>query len=488
MAALKRKSIRGGAVMIISQGISIVIQVTSTVVLARLLTPGDYGVMAMVMTVTSFAGLFRDLGLSSAAIQTKNLSRAQQNNLFWLNVTMGTVLTVIVAAASPLVAWFFGKPELTAVTLALSASFLIGSLGTQHGAMLVRNMQFGKQAAAGIGGAFIALAVSITLAFNSFSYWSLVWGNLCGGLVTTSLLYILSPFRPGLTSKGSGIWDMLKFGASITAFDIVNYFQRNLDNILIGKFWGQGPLGFYSKAYSLLMLPITSIRGPITAVAFPAMSRLQNEPEALRSYYLKTTSLIALVSMPLTAFFFVASNPIVELVLGRQWLGVAPIFSYLALAAFIQPTSGFAGSLLLSLGQGQRYFTCGLFNSLCLSACFIVGVHWGPIGVAVAYAAGNYVVLYPWLWWAFRKSPVKFSMFAKACYFPVCVSILGILGALFIQSYLSVASPFIHLVVLAASFTFASAPLFFLTREGRKRASMMREIFKQLRNKLPQKE
>ena len=166
MADLKKKSVRGGMVTMVSQAASIGIQLTSTVVLARLLSPEDYGVIAMVMAVTSIAGLFRDLGLSSAAIQKKNLTRAQQSNLFWLNVVMGSLLTTIVAVGSPLVAWFYGKPELTAVTLALSASFLIGSIGTQHGAMLVRNMQFGRKAAATITGSVVSLVIAITLALN----------------------------------------------------------------------------------------------------------------------------------------------------------------------------------------------------------------------------------------------------------------------------------------------------------------------------------
>ncbi len=468
LADLNRKSVRGGAVTMVSQAITIGIQLISTVVLARLLSPDDYGVMAMVMAVTGFAGLFRDLGLSSAAIQKKDLTHGQQSNLFWLNVAMGALLTVLVAAGSPLVAWFYGKPELTLVTIVLSASFIIGSLGTQHGARLVREMQFARQAAATIGGAIFGLIVSITLASQGFSYWALVWGSLVGGLTTTLLLFALSPFRPGALHKGSGIRDMLKFGANITAFDFVNYFQRNLDNILIGRVWGPGSLGLYSRAYSLLMLPITSIRGPINAVAFPAMSQLQNEPEAFRNYYLKTTSLIALLSMPMASFFFVASKPIIELVLGKQWLGVAPIFSYLALAAFIQPVSGFAGSLMLSLGQGRRYLSTGLFNATFISICFIIGVSWGPKGVAIAYAIGNYLLLGPWLFWAFRDSPVKLSMFFKCCAFAATISLSGILACiLFRQIHLS-SLPLFQIAIDFTIFVLVSIPFFSLTKIGKR--------------------
>ena len=483
MADLKRKSVRGGAVTLASQGISIAIQLTSTVVLSRLLSPNDYGVMAMVMALTGFAGLFRDLGLSSAAIQKEELTHALQSNLFWLNVAMGALLTLVVAAASPLVAWFYGKPELAVVTFTLSLSFLLGSLGTQHGARLVREMQFARQAVAGILGALIGLVCSITLAFKGFSYWSLVWGNLAGSLATTLLFFAISPLRPGLPSKGSGVRDMLKFGANVTAFDFVNYFARNLDNLLIGRFWGPGPLGLYSRAYSLLMLPINSIRGPINAVAFPALSKLQNEPEAFRNYYLKTTSLIALISMPMAAFFFVAAKPIIHLVLGSQWSGVAPIFSCLALAAFIQPTSGFAGSLLLSLGQGRRYLLCGSFNAVIFSLSFVIGVRWGPIGVAVAYAIGNYVVLYPWLWWAFRESPVSFRMFAGVCFFPLKISASCIIASVITGYFIRGVPPLVEISILGVAFLVATIPLFLLTNAGQSNMILLRNVARHLFNR-----
>lgn len=417
-----------------SQGISIVIQLISTVVLARLLTPEDYGVIAMVMAVTAFAGLFRDLGLSAAAIQRRSLPHSLQSNLFWLNVAMGAFLTGIVAACAPLVARFYGRPELTAVTLALSVTFLVSSLGTQHSARLVREMQFGRKAVASIGGALVGLVISITLALHGYSYWALVLGNLAGTVVATVLLYVFAPFWPGLPTLGTGIRDMLKFGANITAFDFVNYFHRNLDNVLIGRFWGVEALGLYGRAYALLMFPVNAIRGPINAVAFPGMSRLQDHPEAFRNYYVKVTSVVALLTMPTTVFLYGHSERIIRLMLGEQWVGSAPIFSWLALAAFSQPVAGLSGSLLLSLGRGSRYLHCGLFNALVLSACFVIGISWGPIGVAMAYAIGNYVILYPWLKWALKDSPVQPKDVVRAAAYPAVASVVSLVGSRLIVS------------------------------------------------------
>jgi PST family polysaccharide transporter len=452
MADLKRQSVRGGAVTMVTQGIRIAIQITSVMVLSRLLSPNDYGIMAMVIGVTGFAGLFRGLGLSSAAIQKKDLHQPLQSNLFWINVAMGTLLTVIVAVASPLVAWFYGKPELSAVTLALSFSFVLSSLGTQNGARLIREMRFARQAVAGITGAVIGLAVSITMAFHGFSYWSLVWGELASSLATTILLFALSPFRPGLPTRGTGIRDMLKFGANVTAFDFVNYFHRNLDNILIGRFWGPGPLGHYSRAYALLMLPINTIRGPITVVGFPALSRLQDRPAAFREYYRKMTAFVALVSMPFTAFLFIASKVIIALALGPKWEAITPVFAILATVGFVQPVITLWGVVVLSRGMGRRYLHLGIFNTVCSAIGFAAGLPWGPIGVAVGYAVVTYLSAYPILIWAFRGTPLKFGDFTAVTVRPFTASIVAAILCFYISSVISTIPPFVWLALLGSAF------------------------------------
>lgn len=435
LGALKRKSVRGGAVTMLSKGISILIQLTSTVILARLLTPEDYGVIAMVAAVTGFAGLFGDLGLSSAAIQKKGLTLAQQSNLFWLNVAAGALLTALVAAASPLVVLFYGKPELFWVNIALSFSFLIGSFGSQHGAMLVRKMQFGRQAVASIFGALVGLGVCINFALKGLSHWALVWANLSGAAVTTILLFVLSSFRPGWMTKGTGIREMLRFGANVTAFDFINYFHRNLDNLLIGKFVGAGALGFYSRAYTLLMLPINILRSPIKAVGFPALSSLKEQPDAYRNYYKKVTQLLALASMPLTAYLFVSAEGIIYLLLGEDWMGITPIFARLALVAFVQPVITLWGIVVLSRGMGRRYVQMGIFNTGCSAIGFVGGLPWGTVGVATGYAIVTYTTALPILAWAFRDTPLRLGDFLSAVARPFVASVASAGTWLVISSF-----------------------------------------------------
>jgi len=464
-----------------SQGVSVVIQIASTVILSRLLSPDDYGVMAMVMAVTGFAGLFRDLGLSAASIQKGDLSHSQMSNLFWLNVGMGTLLTAALAAASPLVAWFYGEPELVSLTLLLSSTFLISSLGTQHGALMQREMLFGRRAVTGIIGSLVGLAISVILALRGERYWALAWGSIVASLVTTALLFALSSFRPGLWTKGAGIRSMMKFGANVTAFDFVNYFHRNLDNILIGKFWGPIQLGLYSRAYALLMFPINAIRGPINAVAFPAMSRLQNQPEAYRAYYRRVTQLLAFISMPLTAFLFVASEPIIELLLGKNWGEVSPIFSILAMIAFIQPVWSLWGMVLLSRGMGRRYLQLGALNAICTTVGFAAGLSWGAVGVAKGYAIMTYASAFPILWLAFRGTPVRVTDFLTSVRIPCIASVFGAFACLLIISHIHQLSQFLQLAILASVFSCVYLAIFVILPEGRKEVSSISNVLIALR-------
>jgi len=425
LSGLKQKSVRGGKVMMGSQGITVAVQLVSTVILARILTPEDYGIFAMVTAITAFAGLFRDLGLSSAAIQKKGLTTGQQSNLFWLNVLMGAFLTVLIAGCAPLVARFYGRPDLVNVTLVLSLNFIIISLGTQHGTMLVRRMQFGRSSAAMIAGALATLGVSVFCGLQGYAYWSLVWGTLAGASVTTLFLFVFSPFRPGLPSRGHGMRELVGFGANVTAFNFVNYFARNLDNILIGKFVGVDALGMYVRAYQLMMFPIVNLRGPIQSVAFPALSRLQNEPDDFRVFYRKIIAVLSFVTMPMSVYLFMESESIIALVLGGQWGGVSPIFSALAAVAFIQPSLSLIGLVLLSLNHSRRYLHFGFYNSIAVVTGFVIGLRWGAVGVAASYAVVAYLTAYPFLRWAFKGTPVRPNDLMESIFRPAASSLLS---------------------------------------------------------------
>jgi len=422
---LKKQSLHGGAVTLTSQGLMFFIQLGSTMVLARILKPQDYGMMAMVVAVTGLAGVLSNLGLSTATIQRADINHAQVSTLFWINTGVGALVTLAVAVLSPVVAWFYQTPELVWMTLALSSNFFINGLAVQHSALLNRQMRFYSLAKIQVFSTLMGIGTAIVAAKYGLGYWALVLNSLVTSATSVFGTWVASGWVPGRPCFSADVKSMVKFGADIVGFNVINYFARNLDNVLIGRYSGSAALGLYSKAYQLLMMPITNLRDPMTKVAMPALSRLQHEPEQYRNYYMKYISILAFVSMPLVVFMFVCSDQLIRLLLGPQWLGASDLFKILAIAAFIQPVSTTWGLVLLSTGKSKRYLRWGLVNSVIVVTAFMVGIPWGAKGVAVTYSISTYALLYPTLLYAFMGTPIKISDFIFAVWKPIfgCVGI-----------------------------------------------------------------
>lgn len=399
------------------------IQMVSTMVLARILSPADYGMNAMAVTIIGFANIFSNLGLSTATVQRAEITHEQVSALFWINTSIGALLTALTAALSPAVASFYNTPELLWVMVSLSGIFTIGGLSIQHSALLTRQMRFHSIAIIRILSLIAGILIAFVTGYFGFGYWALVFNALTSMTVSSVGFWVSTRWVPGRPRRNTGVDSMIKFGADLVGFDVVNYFARNLDNILIGKYCGAGALGLYSKAYQLLMMPITNLRGPITNVAMPALSRLQKEPERFREYYLKCVSLLAFISMPLVAYMFVCSEPLISLLLGPQWLGTNGIFKILAAAAFIQPVSGTTGMVLISTGQSRRYLKIGIFSSFFFCISFTIGLHWGAVGVAAGYAITNYIFFFPMLFYSFKYTPINTNSFLKSISKPMLASI-----------------------------------------------------------------
>ena len=406
-ADLKGRSVRGGAVTIFAQGAIFFLRMGSTVVLARLLTPQDFGLIAMVTVITGFVMMFKDMGLSMATVQRDEVNHAQISTLFWINVGLSLAVMLVIATLAPAIALFYGEPRLTWITLALASTFIFGGFTIQHQALLRRQMCFGTLAIIEIVAMLNGVVAAILSAWYGAGYWALVIMQSVTAISIAMGVWIGCDWRPGWPKLGSGIRKMLAFGGNLTGCNVVNYFSRNLDNVLIGKFWGAGQLGLYSKAYGLLLLPMQQITGPITAVAIPSLSRLQNDPQQYRRYYLKAISLIAFVTMPGVMFMIIMSDEIIGLVLGQQWTGASRIFAVLGVAALIQPIMGTAGWLFVSTGRTDRMLRLGVVSAVCVLIAFAIGLPFGAVGVAMAYAICNIIFFVPFYWYSCATTPVN---------------------------------------------------------------------------------
>lgn len=245
---------------------------------------------------------------------------------------------------------------------------------------------------------------------------------------------------------------MIRYGLNLTGFDLVNYFSRNLDNILIGRVLGSVALGYYTRAYSLLIFPISNIRGPLTAVAMPALSQLQSDPPRFRAYYRSLVAILGLATMPLAAFCFVAAEPIVEALLGAQWLPAAGVARWLALASFLQPVAGVFGSVLIALGHANRHLKCGLAAAIVVSTTFAVSVQGGLEALSLAYAIANYVLFLPTFLYASRGTGIGLGDFFGSAWRPALAAVVAGLAVLPLKSVLPAISPILLLGVLTTAY------------------------------------
>ena len=411
---LKGKSVRGGLSTIASEGLTNVLRIGSMIVMARLLVPEDFGLIAMVTALTVFAERFKDLGLDMATVQRREITREQVSTLFWINAGVGAFLMFVVAAFSPLISWFYREPRLVLVTVVLSAGFLFGGLTIQHQALLRRQMSFVRLAGVQLCSVALGAAIGIWCAWEGFGYWALIWKEIATAVFSALGTWLVCWWRPGWPTRKAGVRSMMLFGRDITGFNIVYFFSRNIDQILLGKLWGASPLGLYRQAYQLVAMPMNQLLSSISSVAVPGMSALQGEPGRYRQYYTRMVSMLAFITMPVALYIGIFSDSIVRLVLGDKWIASAEIVKIFAVGAFIQPVASTCGIVMVTLGKTQRYFWWGVASSACLIGAYVIGAMWGAIGVATAYAVASYVIVVPSLWYSYRDTPVSISAFLNA--------------------------------------------------------------------------
>ena len=456
-ADLKGRSLRGGALTLTSQGVQFTMQTVSTVVLARLLTPADFGLVAMVTAVTGLATAFADFGLSEATIQRKDISHSQVNALFWINTVIGFGLTFITAALGPVLSWIYKEPRLTRITLLLSLTFVIGGLRAQPNALLKRQMRFKSLALRDIASYALAVPLAIGLAWRGDGYWALVALPLTLNATQTALSWLMVQWRPGLPRHDASVRSMIVFGGNVSVSYLLTNLNRSADGSLVGWYWGASPLGLYSRAYNLLMLPLRQLSAPAASVAVPTFSRIQSDPERFARYYLRAAKLILWFCVPLFGFLFVAASPVIALVLGRKWGEAAPVFQILTISALGQLLLEMSIWVLVSRGLSGQLLKLLLIISPILLGSFVIGLPFGIKGVALAGSLAQLSIL-PWmLHFTFRGTNVTLSRLGQAIVYPLSLGIFGILLAELVLRIIAPATILSQLLVAALGFAAAYA-------------------------------
>jgi PST family polysaccharide transporter len=404
--SLKARVGRGAVHTALSQVVLLTTQIASVVVLSRLLSPADFGLIAMCMPLVALVGMVQDFGLLQATIQRPGIRRDEVSFLFWINMTASLTLAGLLFLSAPLVAAFYGDPRVGPLVAALSVIVVTSGAAAQHGAILQRRMRFGRVAAISATGAVLAFATAAAWASVWPDYWALYAGMVAGTLVPTILTWISAGWLPGRPRKVAGWRSLLGFGAGVTGFNLSNFVTNNADNVLIGRVWGGTELGLYDRAFKLLLFPLNQVSNPLARVMIPGLSRLVNEPHRYRSAYLRVQRLVLFVALPGVAAAIALADRLIPLALGQEWQAAAPIFQALGFAGLLQMLNSPAGWLFISQGRARDYLLWGIAMAVISVGAYVAGLPYGALGVAVALSISQYVKT-PLMWiWLCRRGPV----------------------------------------------------------------------------------
>ena len=449
------RSISGGSSLVISEIGCNVFRLFGTVVLARLLTPEHFGLVTMITALTAFAETFKDLGLGMATMQRQKITHEQISTLFWINTGIGVLLMLILAGASPFISWFYGDHRLLWIALAISSTFLFGGLTVQHQALLRREMRFSRLAFIQVFATGLSTTIGVIMAWWGFEYWSLVVKEVSRAVIQTCATWFMSHWWPGLPVRGSGVRKMFEMGSHLTGFNILAFASRNLDQVLLGKFWGASSVGLYKQAGLLLQMPVSLFSFAIIYVMTPALSALQSDVERYRSYYRRAISFLAFGFMPLIAFIAVYADSVISLILGEKWMASSVILQILAIGAVVDPVASTCGIVMVTNAKTKEYLHVGIAQAVLVSITVLISIHWGIIGIAMGYVLYTLLTLPLLVWYSFRGTPIAPSMFFEAIRYPAIATAVMTLFLLGVRHFIHLHNAFLDLAcagILAGSF------------------------------------
>ena len=403
----KGRTARGALASLTGQGANFVLRLGSMMVLARLLSPRDFGLVGMATAVTGFLILFQDFGLSAAAVQSPSISRVQSSTLFWINLAIGGFLALFCAAMAPLLANFYHEPRVKWLTILIASGFLFTGATAQHRALLSRNMRITALAISDICATVLSVALGISMAALGMGYWALAGMAICPSVVSFISAWALAGWIPGLPRRGAKVSSMLKYGGLLMADSALMYIAYNADKVLLGRFWGAPALGFYGRAYSLVNIPTANLNTAVSAVAFPALSRLQNQPERFRRYFLKCYTLFLTLTTPITVACGFFGEDIIRVFLGPKWMDAVPVFRLLAPTILAFALINPIGVLLNALGRIAQSLRIAFVIVPVVILGYVCGLGYGPVGVASGFSASMLVLIVPVILLGIRGTPIS---------------------------------------------------------------------------------
>jgi PST family polysaccharide transporter len=444
---LKQRALQGGVAKLLGHAFTVSLRLGFMIVLARLLGPEDFGLVAMVTVVTGIYGLFTTAGLSSATVQRERVTPDEISTLFWINMLIGLLFAALCIATAPALATFYSEPRLLPITMVLAVGFLFTGAGVQHFALLQRQVRYLRVTLIETLAQLASSVVGVALALGGGGYWALVAAAVVPPVVTTICAWVAVGWVPSRPRWSVEVSSMLRFGVTVTANNLIVYIGYNLEKVLLGRYWGADVLGLYGRAYQLVSLPTDSLNGAVGGVAFSALSRLQGDPVRLKAYFLKGYSLAVSMSMPVTIFCALYAKEIILVLFGETWSGAAVIFQLLTPTVLVFGIINPLAWLLLSVGLQGRSLRISLVLAPVVMISYCIGLPYGPKGVALAYSTAMVLWMIPHVLWCLKGTSVSLVDLMRTLRYPFISGIIAALGALFVQLLAgSAMGPFARLV------------------------------------------
>ncbi len=393
--SLKQKVLSGTKWIAVTNIFKQILQIVSLMVFARLLSPDDFGMFAVLMIFVGFMDMFTDMGTSAALIHVEEPSDKLLSSVFYLNIFVGLLLCLVLIFLSSPISIFFENQKLEELLQIISISFIIASFGIVQKALFEKQLDFKRVTLIESFSVFVGIGAGIGSAIYGLGVYSLIVQTLLSSIVRVILMWFVSAWRPLVYFSLNEIKDIWGYTSNLFSFNLINYFARNADNFLIGKFLGSSALGAYSLAYRIMLYPLQNITRILIRILFPAFSKIKDDNEKFKKAYLRVIFFIALVSFPLMAGLIATSTIFVDVFLGDKWQDIALLIMILAPIGMIQSIVSTVGSIYMAKGNTKRLFQVGSVSTVVTVAFFIAGIPFGVEGVAMSYLVSNLVILYP---------------------------------------------------------------------------------------------
>ncbi len=415
---LKERAVRGGLAKLCAQATNFTLRVTFIAALARLLSPEDFGLVGMVTVVIGLINILTHAWLSSGSVQQVTIDERQLSTLFWVYASFGVILFALCLAAAPAVAAFYSEPRLSSVTGVLGIACIFTTAGVQHHAILQRQLRYVAIAVTEAVSLFVSIVVGIAMASRGYGYWALVGATVVLPACNTVGLWLATRWIPGLPHRDADIGPTLRFGGLITFNILFVYIAYNLDKVLIGRFLGAEALGIYGRAYQLATIPSENINAAIGAVAFSALSRLQDDPIRFKAFFLNGYALVMSITVPITILCALYAPDIVHIVLGPQWSETADLWRLLTPAVLVFGIINPLGWLMFSAGLVGRSTRTSLVIAPLVITAYVIGIPFGPSGVALAFSTAMTLWFVPHVIWCLRNTTITLNDLIQAAMCP----------------------------------------------------------------------